>query len=458
MGLVGSDFIVFLDPFQTFVIVLIFIATYIGIIWKRIDKTLAAMIGGIAAVLAILELNVSDGQGGKISLEHLIHFEDLEIIALIYGTLVLVSISQESGVFHFLSIKILKLTKGNPKKLLRYFGALTLLLSALVNNISAMMIVGTLTLIACQRLELDPKPYIVTELAMTTVGGIATLISSVPNIIISQIFGISFVAFLAVGTPFAIFSLFINFYIFERLFKDSLKATAKPKELERRINEFDPWGAVKDRAFFNKSILMLSLTIMGFVFSAQLHLPLAFVAITGAMLLIVVTGKKYEEVASKLDWPLISFFLGLFVLVAALDAINVLEFIAEWLAAILPKNALLAYILLLLFVALISGIVDNIVVAAAFGPILFTVATVNPLLSPMLVAWATIFAANFGGGLTPIGAPSGVVGLNLLKRSHQPMGWGEFIRTQGVATIILLIFTVIYIVLLQTVFSFLIIA
>jgi Na+/H+ antiporter NhaD/arsenite permease-like protein len=164
---------------------------------------------------------------------------------------------------------------------------------------------------------------------------------------------------------------------------------------------------------------------------------------------VVVSGKKFDEVLAKLDWGLLAFFLGLFVLIAGLDFVHLLEFLAEWLASILPKNELLASTIILWVVAIISGIVDNIVVAAAFGPVLFDVATLLGI-PPRLIAWATIFGANFGGGFTPIGAPSAVVGLAVLyKKTGEKMGWGEFFKTQGLATTVRLFATIFYLAILS---------
>ncbi|MDH5646116.1 MAG: SLC13 family permease, partial [Candidatus Heimdallarchaeota archaeon] len=140
----------------------------------------------------------------------------------------------------------------------------------------------------------------------------------------------------------------------------------------------------------------------------------------------------------------------LFVLIATLDAVQILDYIAEVLSNILPNNQILAIFILLWFVAITSGIVDNIVVAAAFSPILLRVALASPTLSPTLIAWSLIFGANFGGGFTPIGAPSGVVGIALLyKKTGKKIGWGEFIKTQGLATLVKLLFTMGYLFILS---------
>jgi Na+/H+ antiporter NhaD/arsenite permease-like protein len=435
-GIEGIILVVTLEPLHVVVVFIIFLLTYIGIINPKFDKTLAALLGAVAATIVLIFLKSEQ----NFSESSLLHFTDASIIALIIGTLIIVDIAQSSGVFHFLAIKILKASKGDPQTLLIYFGALTLILSALVNNISAMMIVGSLTILACERLDLDPKPYIITELSMTTAGGIMTLISSVPNIIISQTFEIEFVTFLIIGAPLGVITMVISFVIFIPMF--NIRKAKDPELMRLKVEEFDEWSAVKSRTAFNRSIIVLGITILGFVFSQQLGVSLAMVAIAGAVLMIVTSGKKLEYIFEKLDWHLVAFFLGLFVLVNALDVVHILDFIAEQLAAILPPDDFLAASILLWFISVISGIVDNIVVAAAFGPILLEVATES---QQSLFAWAAIFGANFGGGITPIGAPSAVVGLSILyRKTGEKIGWGEFIKTQGLATLARLVITTVY--------------
>ena len=418
-----------LDLLHVVLVFTIFLLTYIGIIHPKFDKTLAALLGAVAASIVLIFLKIPDSHSstGFVSEQSLLHFTDVSIIALIIGTLIIVDIAQSSGVFHFLAIRILKASKGDPQTLLIYFGALTLILSALVNNISAMMIVGSLTILACERLDLDPKPYIITELSMTTAGGIMTLVSSVPNIIISQL---------------GIITMIISFIIFIPMF--DIRKAKDPELMRLKVDDFDEWSAVKDRTAFYRSISVLSLTILGFVFSQQLGVSLAMVAVAGGVIMIVTSGKKLEYIFEKLDWHLVAFFLGLFVLINALDVVHILDFIAEQLAAILPADDFLAASILLWFTSVISGIVDNIVVAAAFGPILLDVAITEGY-SQSLFAWAAIFGANFGGGITPIGAPSAVVGLAILyRKTGEKIGWGEFIKTQGLATIARLVITTIY--------------
>lgn len=444
-----------INIFDIGVILIVFVFTYVGIIHSRVSKTTAAVFGGIFVTIFIIlfEMENPNHPGIPISEEHLIHFRDLEVIALIFGFLMLVDVSAESGIFHYIAIKILKLSKGDPIKLLRYFGGLSVILSMLVGNISAMMIVGSLTLIACERLELPPKPYIIVELSMTTVGGIMTLVASIPNIIVSQVFDIGFMEFFIVGAPWGLVTMVVNFWVFERIYKKDFKLKISAKELERRVNEFDEWATVKNRKHFYYSAIVLTLAIIGFIFSEQIGLSLTIIAITAGMTAVVVNARSIQESMSKVDWGLIAFFLGLFVIVAAMDEVGILELTANFLVDILPDDGLTASIIILWFVSIISAIVDNIVVAAAFAPILFTVANANAAYSPMVIAWATIFGASFGGGLTPIGAPSAVIGLAMLKRkTGVKIGWGEFIKTQGVATFIRIILSMGYLAILVLIF------
>ena len=257
-----------INIFHAILIIFVFILTYIGIIHTKIDKTTAAVFGAIVTMLLVLFFNMEDPNkpGISISQEDLIHFRDLEVIGLIVGFLMLVDVSADTGIFHYVAIKILKLSKGDPIKLLRYFGVLSVVLSVLVGNISAMMIIGSLTLIACERLELNPKPYIIVQLSMTTVGGIITIVASIPNIIIAapSNFDISFVEFFMIGAPWGIITMIVNFIIFERIYKEDLKLKISAKELERRVNEFDEWSAVTNRKYFFRSAVILILTIFGF--------------------------------------------------------------------------------------------------------------------------------------------------------------------------------------------------
>ncbi len=400
----------------------IFILTYILIIRKTFDKTLAAALGGVLTVLVGVYV-----QDPKFTLQDVVLFHDFEILLIVIGVLILVEVSTKSGLFHFISVKILKYSQGDPTKLMIYFGILTVVLSGVLNNIACMLIVGSLTFIACERLTLDPKPFILSEMFLTAVGGNLTIVSSVPNIIVASKFSISFVDFLIIALPISLVLTVVSFLVYRVLFTFPSPTEEEKQERLERVNEFDEWAAVSDKKMFYKCAIILTSTMLLFVFADALGLTLAYVAILGAIMMVFVSGEKMEE-ALNIDWSLIVFFGGLFTLIAGLEQAGALEEFATILADNLIEDQLISSIIILWTMGLFSGIVDNIVLAAALSPVLLGVSEELGWNSKA-IAWALVFGANLGGGLTPIGAPANVIAIsNLEKRSKTKMGWGDFIK------------------------------
>ncbi|MFW9915397.1 MAG: SLC13 family permease [Candidatus Thorarchaeota archaeon] len=426
-----------------YVLLAIFFLTYILIIRKNFDKTLAAAIGGVLTVL--VGIFVRDP---RFSMHDVLLYHDFEILAIVVGILIIVEISTKAGLFHYLSIKVLKLSKGDPGRLLVYFGILTVILSGVLNNIACMLIVGSLTFLACERLDLDPKPFIISEMFLTAVGGNLTLVSSVPNVIIGSAFEISFAEFLLVSLPISILLTMTSFAIYRLMFKFPPATDEEKEERIEKVNEFDEWGAVDDKALFYKSAAVLIGTMTLFVFADALEMSLAFVAILGAVSIVLVSGEKMEE-ALRIDWALIAFFAGLFVLIAGLDKAGALDEFANLLADSLLDDQLPSTLIILWVMAIFSGIVDNIVLTAALSPVLLQVSESKDW-NPKAVAWALVFGANLGGGFTPIGAPANVIAIsNLEKRSKEKVGWGDFIKLSVLVIGVQLIITTIYVAILS---------
>ncbi|MFX0113007.1 MAG: SLC13 family permease [Candidatus Hodarchaeota archaeon] len=421
----------------------IFILTYILIIRKSFDKTLAAAIGAVLTVLVGIFI-----RDPKYRMHDVLHYHDFEILAIVIGILVIVEISTKSGLFHYLSIKVLKLSKGDPARLLVYFGILTVILSGVLNNIACMLIVGSLTFIACERLDLDPKPFIIAEMFLTAVGGNLTLVSSVPNVIVGSQFEISFVEFLLISLPISIMLTLASFAIYRVMFRFSPPTEEEKEQRIEKVNEFDEWGAVDDKAIFYKSAAVLAGTMILFVFAETLEMSLAFVAILGAVSMVFFSGEKMEE-ALKIDWALIAFFAGLFVLIAGLNKAGALKEFANLLADNLLDDQLASSLIILWVMAIFSGIVDNIVLAAALSPVLLQVSEAKDW-NPKAIAWALVLGANLGGGLTPIGAPANVIAIsNLEKRSKEKIGWGDFLKFSALIIGIQLIITTVYVALIS---------
>ncbi len=257
----------------TFTIFLgIFLLTYWMIISPKFNKNYSAFFGGTLVLVAGWLFHQFS------ELELVAHLEaDFLVLAIIVGNLLVVDVGSKSGLFHFISIKILKLTKGSPIRLMIYMGMLSIALSIVVNNISAILIAGSLTIIACQRLDYDPYPYLMSEMILVNVGGLYTLVSSVPNIIIGTELGISYIDFLKVSIIAAtllIIASYATFFITLRLPKSSLSA----EEREKAVSEFDEWAAVHDKRFFFATAIILGLMVFFYAISSFINLGLATIS------------------------------------------------------------------------------------------------------------------------------------------------------------------------------------
>lgn len=428
-----------------YVLLVVFLLTYVLIIRKSFDKTLAAAIGAVLTVLVGIFV-----RNPKFTMHDVLIYHDFEILAIVIGILIMVEISTKSGLFHFISIKVLKLSKGDPTHLLIYFGILTVVLSGVLNNIACMLIVGSLTFIACERLDLDPKPFIFSEMFLTAVGGNLTLVSSVPNVIVGSTFKISFAEFILVALPISILLTLASFAMYRVIFKFPPSSDEEKEERKEKVSEFDEWAAVDDKTLFYKSAAILAGTMILFVFAETLEMSLAFVAILGAVSMVLVSGEKMEE-ALKIDWSLIVFFGGLFVLIAGLDEAGALDEFANFLADNLHDDQLASSLIILWVMAIFSGVVDNIVLAAALSPVLLAVSESKGW-NHKAIAWSLIFGANLGGGFTPIGAPANVIAIsNLEKRSNEKIGWGDFIKLSIVIIGIQLIIATAYVAFLSAI-------
>jgi len=402
----------------------IFVLTYVLIIHPRVNKHYAAFAGGIMVMVAGWFLE-KIGKEGINETELIHHLEgDFLILAIIIGNLLVVDVGLKSGLFHYISIKILKLTEGDPDKLLIYMGILCIVLSIIINNISAILITASLTVLACERLDYDPFPYIMAEMVLVNVGGIFALTSSIPNIIIGAELEIDYIAFLKIGAIVATFLIFLSFLLFKFMLKIP-KTGMDEAHRKRIVKEFDEWAAVTNMKVFWSTVIVIVGMIILFILSGIIGMGLATISLLSAGVLITLTKADFDHSIEGIDWPLLSFFLGLFICIAALDISGVMSELAEMVQNTVGDNEILAIFVILFVSGILSGIVDNIVVAAAFAPIIVTVAA-SPELDMLLLGWALILGCNLGGNLSPVGAPSNVIGINILAKRGKVVSWGEW--------------------------------
>lgn len=422
------------DPLVLSLFAGVMVATYVAIAYEGIHKTTAALVGAGAVILLGVYLPVFPY--GDV---YAFLLDDLSVIGVIVGTGILVTVTSRSGLFQFIGIRIVKATRGNRLRLFLYLNLLTFLFVSFLTIVPSMLIVAALTLVACRTLEYDPKPFLISEAIVANSGALTTFASSLPNLIIGTAADIPYEQFLVVTAPFAVLSLGIGYLIIRTFYGRELMeerhADREADARRTRVEQFDEWSVVKDMTFFRRSGVILLATVVGFAVARRVGLGLDFVALSGATAALLLSGVDTEDVIRKVNWSMVLFFVGLFTLVAGVEASGLLEVAAEALVQATGGEPLATQGLLLWFSGVASGFVDNIPVSATLVPIVFSMSAQGLSAEPLW--WAVILGANLGGSLTPVGSVSCVIALHSLEtEAGVRVSWKEFMKVGSVVVVL----------------------
>lgn len=410
------------------------LATYVGVAVDSFHKTVAALLGAVVLVPLALMLGVLP----KYDAVYEILSHDLNIFGVIIGTGILVDVTGRSGLFHFLSIQMVKATGGRATALYFAICTLTFLFVAVLTIVPAMLILSSLVLVICRKLDYPPKPFLLSVAICANSGAVVTFASGLPNIMIGTQAGIPYVHFLMVSAPYALISFFIALAVLRFAFRRSLPWTQSETaqaELENRIGQFDAWALVEDRRVLVRSALILVLTVIGFALAQPLGVGMDFIAMAGGAAALLFAGRTVEDAIAKVNWTIILFFLGLFLIIGCVKATGALNWLAEQVVVLSSGSTGLLVALLTGFSAVASAIVDNIPVAATLIPVVDQIGAGGVAAEPLW--WGTILGCNLGGNGTPIGSISCVIALYTLKKEvRESVSWGEFIRLGGTVMLI----------------------
>lgn len=427
----------------------VMMATYVGVAIERFHKTVAALCG--AAVLVMLGLYLD-----LFPYPTLYEFlkEDLNIFGVIIGTGILVDVVGKSGLFHFISMWIVRLTGGSAAALFLTLCLVTFLFVAVLTIVPAMLILSSLVLVICRSLDYKPMPLLLSVAICANSGAIATFASGLPNIMIGTAAGIPYMHFIQVSLPYAVVSLLVAIAGLRFFFRNDLpwKQTPSQREqLKAQIETFDPWAMVEDRMVLLRSGSILLCTVVGFVFAQQLGVGMDFVAMVGATAALLFAGKGVEDAIGKVNWTVIMFFMGLFVIIGCVKQTGALAWVAQQVVELSGNELMLLVPLMGGFSAIASSIVDNIPVAATLIPIVKDIAgdgasgggvPIEPLW------WTLIICCNLGGNGTPIGSISCVIAIYALKKeANVHVGWGTFLKLGGSIMLVQVVGAIIYVLL-----------
>jgi Na+/H+ antiporter NhaD/arsenite permease-like protein len=398
---------------------LVFLATYVLIATERVHKTIAALGGGVAMVLL-----------GIVSQEQAFEHIDFNVIFLLAGMMILAGIVRKTGVFGWMAVRAARFAGGDAYRILVVMSVITAVASALLDNVTTVVLVGPITLFLAARLGLNPMPFIVSEILASNIGGTATLIGDPPNILIASAAGIDFGSFLFNMGPLAAIVLVLYLVAARWLFRGQF---AVEPHLRDALLALDERQMITDPPLLRRSLVVMGLTLIGFLLQGVLGYEPATVALTGAVALMVVARENPTEVLREVEWPTLFFFIGLFMLIAGVIEIGMITAIANALTD-LTGGALQAGSLVILWLsAALSGVVDNIPYTATMIPVVHELAA--PHGDPQSLWWALAAGADLGGNATIIGASANVILASMAEREGHPIGFWTFIKYAGPVTL-----------------------
>jgi len=409
------------------VAVVTFVVAYILIATERVPK----MVTALAGAGVILAFGVASSEDAFYSHDTGV---DWDVIFLLLGMMIIVGILRQTGVFEYIAIWAAKRAKGSPFRVMVLLVLITAVASALLDNVTTVLLIAPVTLLVCERLGVSPVPYLIAEVFSSNIGGAATLIGDPPNIIIASRSGLTFNDFLLHMTPIAALAVIALVAMLPLLFRGSFEGDPDRVADVMGLNERE---AIKDPRLLIICGAVLTAVFIGFIGHAAFHIEPSVVALLGAGSLVLLSRSKPRDFMPSVEWETLLFFAGLFIMIGALVKTGVITQIAEAAARATGGDPLTATMLILFVSALLSGVVDNIPYTAAMSPIVLqlTQGIADPVQADALW-WSLAIGADFGGNLTAIGASANVVVLGIAMRSGSPISFWEFTKKGAIVTVV----------------------
>ena len=462
------------------VVLAIFILSFALILSEVVHRTIAAWFGSVLMLLyghysgvfhLHKEYKMEDETGlatlvKEHTLEHtMIGWIEWEVIGLLLGMMIFASILELCGFFEYVAIKASKMSKGDPWRLIVLLGTITTLISLVIDNVTAIIIIAPVTLRICNKLEINPVPPLMAEAILSDTGGVASMVGDPPNVMIAaaasdytefDLSAFSFNGFLFKLGILTFFAWVATLSYFRWYYREW--TTQKPPHVELLLEE-DEWEAINDKPLMYSTLIILGLTVVAFSAKSLLDLPIEIdgIALSGAAFALIVARPKNEElregfineVVDKVEWQALLFFAGLFLLVGAVGDVGYLERVANWIFENFGDDEVKLAVAVIWVSAIASALIDNIPFTAAMIPVIFSITEASGgELSPEPLLWALAMGAGFGGNATPIGSSANVMTVAISERGPYPITTAEWVRaglpvmiiTCVVATIFMIIF------------------
>ena len=468
-------------------VLLVFIVSFVLILSEKLHRTIAAWFGCVCMLFLGLTMSVfhkcetvaSDAGGhifarfvggGTVEICHeslegmMLHWIHFDVIGLLLGMMIFAALLEVSGFFEYVSVKAAKLSGGDPWKLVVYLGTFTTLISLVIDNVTAIIIIAPVTLRICQKLEINPVPPLLAEAILSDTGGVASMVGDPPNVMIASqasgmdelasLFGFNgFLIRLGILTILAWVATLGYLRYYYRDWRES-----KPANVEAILEE-DEWDCIEHPLLMKTTLWILGATVVMFSATEFLHLHIGIhaLALAGAGIALVAAKPEDHEILrhglihsvnEKVEWHALLFFAGLFILVGAVGNVGYLNVLANWIFDNFGSNHVMLAVAIIWVSAIASAFVDNIPFTAAMIPVIVAIGEADPTIDMAPLFWALAMGAGFGGNATPIGSSANVMAVSISERGPNPITTKEWMRvgfpvmiiTCVVATIFMVLF------------------
>lgn len=402
------------------VAVTIFIVALVLIFTERWHRVVVSGLGAAAMVAAGLLLDFYDE-------EHAIETVEFETLALLLGMMILVALLRTTGFFEFMAILVAQRNGDSMVRLLLMLGLTTSLLSMVLDNVTTIVLMAPMTVLIAAFLGVSPVPLLISQAIFSNIGGMATLVGDPPNILIGAAAGLSFNDFLINMGPIVLVLLVVVFFSLRYLLRDQIRAVDPEAQRQRAIYSLNAREALTDSQGARRVLLVLGGVVVLFMLERSLHITPAFAALTGAGIALGWTQMDVHEILKGVDWDVLLFFTGLFVMVGGLEAAGVLEQIAERLLGIQDISPVLLGLIIMWAMVVLSALIDNVPVTIAVIPIVLNLGVQGVDIQP--IWWAIALGAGLGGNATPIGSTANVVVISVSARANRPITSREWLST-----------------------------
>lgn len=395
-----------------FFAVAVFVVVMAVIISEKLHRAAVALAGGILLILS-----------GIITFEEGIEAIDFNTLGILLGMMLFVAVVKESGLFEYMAIKAAKFAKGDPWRIMMAFMIITAIFSAFLDNVTTVLLVGPMTITICQILRTNPVPFLITEILSSNIGGTATLIGDPPNIMIGSAAHFRFIDFIMVDAPIVIIIMAVIILLFRFIYGKKLSVT---NEAKAEILKLDEKNAIKDAVLFKKSVVMIFIVILAFMFHGTLGLESCEIALAAGIIMLLLGRADFEEAVQNVEWPTLLFFIGLFIVVGAMEATGVIAMFAKVIINLTGDHLIFTMLLILWVSAILSAILDNIPFVATMIPLVMAMEANGINVTP--IWWAISLGACLGGNGTLIGASANVVLSGISAKNGYPITFVQFLK------------------------------